>query len=290
MTAPVPPVQALIVVDVQSAFVTGPDAVPDAPRLLDRTTDLIARARTGRSLIVHLQNDGPTGAPDEPKTPGWELHLPVHEGHREVVIRKTEDDGFHETPLGDLLAERGVRALAVCGVMSEMCVSATARTALELDYRVVMPHDAHATYDIPAAAGISDPVPAPMVSRVAEWALGDEIEIIAQAADVTFTPPPGAALDTPADTAGPANAAASNRAAAGRIPPESGRTTAAAATPSESARTEQNGARSAAGSPGGAPVAISKARTEHIHRPVGRGTSFPERRLAQGSPGDPGSR
>lgn len=187
MTAPLPPVHALIVVDVQSAFVTGPDAVPDAPRLLDRTHDLITRARAADSLIVHLQNDGPAGAPDEPETPGWQLHLPIRESHREVVIRKTEDDGFQETPLGDLLTAQHVRPLAICGAMSEMCVSATARTALHLDYRLVLPHDAHATYDIPAAAGISDAVPAPMVSRVAEWALGDEIEITAQAANVPFT-------------------------------------------------------------------------------------------------------
>lgn len=250
MTDPTPPpVQALIVVDVQSAFVMGPGAVPEAARLLDRTADLMARARAAGSLVVHLQNDGPEGAPDEPRTPGWELHLPVREGHQEVVIRKTADDGFHETPLGDLFTERGVRALAVSGVMSEMCVSATARTALELDYRVVMPHDAHATYDIPAAAGISDTVPAAMVSRVAEWALGDEIEIVARAADVTFTPPPRAAPGTPADTARTADAAPSNRAAAGRIPHESGRTTAAAARPSGPERTAQG----APCSPGGPP-------------------------------------
>src|ERR1044072_9453967 len=85
MTDPAqPPVEALIVVDVQSAFVAGRDAVPGAPRLLDRTNDLIARARTSGSLIVHLQNDGPTDALDEPETPGWELHLPVRESHREI--------------------------------------------------------------------------------------------------------------------------------------------------------------------------------------------------------------
>ncbi|MES4902435.1 MULTISPECIES: isochorismatase family protein [unclassified Streptomyces] len=186
MTTPVPPTQALIVVDVQSAFVSGPSAVPDAPRMLERVTDLTARARAAGALVVHLQNDGPAGAADEPMTPGWELRLPVHEGQREVVIRKSEDDGFEDTPLGELLTGMGIRALAVCGVMSEMCVSATARTALALGYRVVLPHDAHATYDIPAAAGISDVVPAAMVSRVAEWALGDEIEIVPRAADVTF--------------------------------------------------------------------------------------------------------
>lgn len=183
------PVQALILVDMQSAFVTGDGAVPDARRLLDRVRDLLARARGSGALVVQLQNDGEPGAPDEPGTPGWRLHLPVEAERGETVVRKTVDDGFEETGLEELLREAGATDLAICGVMSEMCVSATARTALELGFRVVLPHDAHATYDIPAAEGISDLVPAAVASRVAEWALGDEVEIVARARDVRFTKP-----------------------------------------------------------------------------------------------------
>ncbi|MFF7246871.1 isochorismatase family protein [Embleya sp. NPDC008237] len=187
MTENTAPVSALLVVDVQMAFVTGAGAVPDAERVVERAAMLIARARASGALVVHLQNDGPVGADDETGTPGWELRLPVEAGPREVVIRKTEDDGFDGTPLADLLTRAGVAGVSVCGVMSEMCVGATARAALERGYRVVLPHDAHATYDIPAAPGISAAVPAPMVSRVAEWALGDEVEIVAHAEDVSFT-------------------------------------------------------------------------------------------------------
>ncbi|WP_406496340.1 cysteine hydrolase [Streptomyces sp. NBC_00846] len=183
------PVEALLVVDVQSAAVSGDRAVPGTDRLVDRTADLIARARRGGALVVHVQNDGAPGAGDEPHTPGWELHHQVEAGPAEVVIRKTRDDGFHETPLGGLLNDSGVRALAICGVMSEICVQTTARTALALGYRVVMPHDGHATHDIPAAPGISDAVPAAAVSRVAEWALGSELEVVAHAADVAFAAP-----------------------------------------------------------------------------------------------------
>ncbi len=194
------PVEALLVIDIQTAFFTGRDAVPEGERVLDRSRDLIDRARTAGALVVHLQNDGPPGAVDEPGTPGWELHLPVRsDGPRESVIRKTDDDGFDGTPLGDLLMGAGVRALAICGVLSEMCVSATARTALERGYRVVLPHDGHATYDIPAAPGISESVPAAMSSRAAEWALGDGVEILPRATDVTFTAPP----DTPGNRATP---------------------------------------------------------------------------------------
>jgi streptothricin hydrolase len=147
-------------------------------------------ARDGDALIVWLQNDGPPGATDEPETPGWELALPVVRRAAECVIRKSTDDGFHQTGLRDLLAAHGVRDLAVCGMLSEMCVSATVRAALSLGHRVVLPHDAHATYDIPAVEGLADFVPHAMVSRVAEWGLGDEIDVIAQAADVRFGPLP----------------------------------------------------------------------------------------------------
>ncbi|UZJ34243.1 isochorismatase family protein [Streptomyces endophytica] len=187
--APVRPVDALILVDIQSAFVVGEDAVPDAARVLDRSRDLLARARAAGALVVHLQNDGEPGTVDAPHTPGWELHLPVEPGPRETVVRKTQDDGFDGTVLGDLLEAADARELVICGVLSEMCVSATARTALARDYRVVLPHDAHGTYDIPAAPGISGVVPAAMNARAAEWALGDEVEIVARAADVTFTAP-----------------------------------------------------------------------------------------------------
>lgn len=189
MTQRARPVDALIVVDVQSAFVTGEGAVPAAARLVDRTTDLIARARRDGAFIVHLQNDGPPGAEDEPHTPGWELHHPVEPGPTEVVIRKPHDDGFAETALGAVLTDARVRAVAVCGVMSEMCVQATARTALALGYRVVVPHDAHATQDIPPAPGLGEAVPAATVSRVAAYALGSDAETTVPTADVTFTAP-----------------------------------------------------------------------------------------------------
>ncbi|MFK0260292.1 isochorismatase family protein [Streptomyces angustmyceticus] len=191
--AAVRPVEALLLVDLQTAFVAGDEAVPDAARVLDRSRDLLARARAAGALVVHLQNDGAPGTADEPYTPGWRLRLPVVPGPRETVVRKTEDDGFDGTPLGALLADAGVEALALCGLLSEMCVSATARTALARGFRVVLPHDAHATYDIPAAPGISESVPAAQSSRAAEWALGDEAEIVARAAEVAFTAaPPGA--------------------------------------------------------------------------------------------------
>lgn len=171
----------------------GDGALPDAARLVDRTADLITRARAAGALVVHVQNDGPPGADDEPHTTGWALHHPVEAGPTEVTIRKTHDDAFQETSLEATLNTAGVRSLAVCGLMSEMCVQATARTAIALGYRVVLPYDAHATYDIPAEPGISAAVPAATVSRVAAWPLSCDADVTTRAAAIAFTAAPGTA-------------------------------------------------------------------------------------------------
>lgn len=173
------PVAALVVVDLQVGLLTGPHAVPGAAVLTGRVADLRERARRAGVLVVQLQNDGAAGTPDEPGTAGWALRLPAGD---DVVLRKDTDDGFAGTELGAVLAGRGVRRLALCGVLSEMCVSATARAALARGLGVVLPHDGHGTYDL-------EGIPAAVVARVAEHALGDAVELVPSTADVRFAPP-----------------------------------------------------------------------------------------------------
>jgi nicotinamidase-related amidase len=176
-------VDALIVVDVQNAFVTGPDAVPEHVRLVAMVKVLLAQARSAGAPIIFLQNDGPQGAVDEPSQPGWALYFSPR--LHETVVRKERDDGFDGTNLDKILTALDVRNIVICGVLSEMCVAATAREAMRLGYGVLLPHDAHATYDVPAGPG-SESVPAAMAARAAEWSLGDEIRICASAVDVRF--------------------------------------------------------------------------------------------------------
>jgi len=172
------PAQALVIVDAQIGFLAGEKAVADAAQLGTRLGVLLARARQAGALIIHLQNDGEVGAVDEPGQPGWQLHLSP--GEDEQVIRKSRDDGFADTSLGQLLENHKVRRIVIGGLLSEMCVSATARTALSRGFQVVLPHDAHGTYDV-------DDIPASVVARVAEHALGEGIELADSSAEVRFT-------------------------------------------------------------------------------------------------------
>lgn len=174
------PVEALIVVDMQRGFLAGDAAVEGAGRLTRNVSGLLRRAREARALVIHLQNDGPAGTVDEPGRPGWQLCLATGD---EAVVRKTSDDGFSGTSLGTLLDRHRVRRVAIGGLLSEMCVSATARTALARGLSVVLPHDAHSTYAL-------EDIPAHIVARVAEHALGDEVEVAQSSASVGFVAPP----------------------------------------------------------------------------------------------------
>jgi nicotinamidase-related amidase len=221
------PVEALVVVDVQAAWVTGDNAVPEAGGLVAAVDELLSAARAAQALVVHLHNDGPAGAADEPDTPGWNLHRTPQAG--ELVLAKHGDDGFTATPLAVHLAHHRVTRLAICGVLSEMCVAATARAALARGFGVVLPHTAHATYDVPAGPGGSSGVTAPMAARAAEWSLGDQVEIVADPSLIRFATPqlPPPSLKDGEETDG---ALANTFAVVITGPPGAGKSTVAATT------------------------------------------------------------
>lgn len=177
------PVPALLVIDAQRGLLDGPAAIPEAEAVVDRLAAILAAARSAGALVIHLQNDGAPGAIDEPGTPGWFIHPKVMPKPGELVLRKCRDDGFEGTGLDSVLARGHVTRIAVAGLLSEMCVSATVRGALARGIEVVLVHDAHGTYDL-------EDIPASSVSRVAEHVLGDEIEIV-DAGSVTFSRPGG---------------------------------------------------------------------------------------------------
>ncbi|OKP77990.1 isochorismatase [Ensifer adhaerens] len=175
---------ALVIVDVQRAFISGPEAVPGHVDLQRAVGLLLQTARSAGVPVIFLQNDGPKGAVDEPETDGWQLFFAAKAG--EVVVRKRHDDGFDGTDLEDQLRARKVETIAICGMLSEMCLAATARTAMAKDFTVILANDAHATYDVPPGPGRSPMVPARLAARAAEWSLGDEIVLTDAVEDIAF--------------------------------------------------------------------------------------------------------
>lgn len=92
-----------------------------------------------------------------PGTAGSEIHVSVQPTGTEDVIEKSRPNSFVGTELKTLLRDRNVEKLTVCGAMSQMCVDATVRAAVDLGFKVTVAQDAcaaapvsHDGIDVPA--------------------------------------------------------------------------------------------------------------------------------------------
>jgi ureidoacrylate peracid hydrolase len=77
---------------------------------------------------------------------GAELYR-VEPADGEPIIQKRRYSGFVDTELELILRSRGIKALVVTGVATNVCVESTARDAYMRDYYVVLVEDCSAAYD-----------------------------------------------------------------------------------------------------------------------------------------------
>jgi len=117
--------------------------------LADRIAALAQAARDRGVVVVAIQQTGPAGTPFDPQAPGWQLSARLGAQQTDLRVRKSATDSFFGTGLAELLAARDVDTVVVCGVATDYCVDATARSALSHGLDVVLVSDGHA----PVAGG-----------------------------------------------------------------------------------------------------------------------------------------
>src|SRR5690606_13645600 len=97
-------------------------------------------------------------------------------GSGEAVVEKPLPNAFAGTTLGETLAAMGVKRLVLAGFMTHMCISSTARAALDLGYQTTVVADACATRDLPA--GEDGDISAADLHRAELAALADRFSIV----------------------------------------------------------------------------------------------------------------
>ena len=137
---------ALLVIDVQQALCSGEEAAFDIDKVIERTNAVAAKARAAGAPVILIQHEEAEGSLRHGSA-GWQLAGPLATAPGDLRVRKTTPDSFHRTELHELLQERGVTGLVVCGLQSDFCVDATVRRALALGYDVALVADAHSTVD-----------------------------------------------------------------------------------------------------------------------------------------------
>jgi len=138
---------ALIVMDMQVGNFTGPDPIYKWKELLSNILSLIAQMRSIKAPIIYIQNNGGKGDPDEPGTPGWDIHPSISPIEGDITIQKSTPDAFHKTSLKSELKRMKIGKLIIVGLQSEYCIDTTCRRAFNLGYEVVLVEDAHSTWD-----------------------------------------------------------------------------------------------------------------------------------------------
>lgn len=137
---------ALLIIDLQRALCFGEEAAFDIERVIERTDALVAKARAAGAPVILVQHEE-DGGPLRYATEGWQLAEGLAVLPEDLRVRKATSDSFHQTELHQLLQERGITQLVICGLQSDFCIDSTARRALALGYDVVLVADAHSTVD-----------------------------------------------------------------------------------------------------------------------------------------------
>lgn len=143
--------RALIVIDVQESFVSrplwrhasNPDIVADVNRL-------VGHARAQGDLVIWVLHTEPdTGGAFDPVSGLVRYQDGLEPLADEPELRKTSHNAFTTTNLAQILTERGIRELVICGIQTELCCESTARLAYDLGYTVTFVLDATSTHPIP---------------------------------------------------------------------------------------------------------------------------------------------
>jgi nicotinamidase-related amidase len=168
----------LIVIDAQNEYLDGKLPLPGVKPALANIARLLGKARADGGRIVHVQHRGRAGGAFDPATRAFAIADEAAPGPGETVVEKPLPNSFAGTTLNETLASMGVKRLVLAGFMTHMCVSSTARAALDLGYQTTVVADACATRDLPAAGG---DIAAADLHRAELAALADRFSIVCDA-------------------------------------------------------------------------------------------------------------
>ena len=169
---------SLVLIDLQNEYLAGPLALSGTDAAIANAARLLAAARNVGAKIFHVAHRGrPGGLFDRGAARGAIVPAlaPLPD---EPVIEKELPNAFAGTDLKARLDAAGHKDIVLAGFMTHMCVSSTARAALDLGFRTTIDASACATRDLPDGRG--GIIPAATIHDVALVELSDRFALIAR--------------------------------------------------------------------------------------------------------------
>jgi nicotinamidase-related amidase len=172
----------VVVIDAQNEYVNGKLPLTGIEQALDRIEQLLGMARAVGAPVIHVVHRGRAGGLFDPLGKTFQIHPQAAPAEGEKIIEKELPNAFAKTPLHLALQATRRNSLILVGFMTHMCVSATARAALDHSWKTTVVSDAGATRDLPCPLG-GDTLTAAEVHRGALAALADRFASVARVAD-----------------------------------------------------------------------------------------------------------
>jgi nicotinamidase-related amidase len=164
------PTPTLIVIDVQHALDDpshGERSNPDAERNIARA---IAAWREAGAPVIHIRHE--SEGLFAPGSETVEVKPEAVQRDGEPVLTKSANSAFVRTDLERRLRADGVEAVAIVGLTTDHCVSATTRMASDLGFETWVLADATAAHERRTFDG--ERIPAETIHRTALASLHDE--------------------------------------------------------------------------------------------------------------------
>jgi nicotinamidase-related amidase len=174
---------ALIVIDAQNEYVTGKLPLDGIDAALGNIAILLKAARAAGAPVIHVVQRGRPGGLFDPNSDSFNIAPQAAAIAGERVIEKPLPNSFAKTELQAALEATGRKSLVIAGFMSHMCVSATARSALDHGYSTTVVSDAVATRALPDPLGGPD-IPAGQLHRAALAELADRFAAVASLSEI----------------------------------------------------------------------------------------------------------
>ena len=151
--------EALIIVDMQRDFMPGGALpVPEGDKVIPAIEELIKKFKKKGGLIIATRDWHPPDHISFKEQGGpWPRHCVQNTEGAEIVVSLPKDtiiiskadkpdkeaySGFEGTELAEILKEKGVKRVYICGVATEYCVRATALDAIKNGFEVYLIKDA----------------------------------------------------------------------------------------------------------------------------------------------------
>jgi len=142
---------ALLVIDIQKDYFPGGKFPLENPEdAAKKSYELLQCFREHGGNHVHIQHISlePDATFFIKGDSGSDIHDLVAHFEGEPIVYKHEPNSFLNTELLDLLKSWDIERVVICGMMTHMCVDATARAASDLGFELIVAEDACATRDL----------------------------------------------------------------------------------------------------------------------------------------------